>query len=110
MQSEQYKVEVFEFPEYNSRDNSKPNRIMNSQKFTWGYYELQFDIRSYKMNVPSIYDEIHFGKTIIYSPIITLIDNENNYYNFKDLEIEDLPYKRYKVIIIQISRSYSNKI
>lgn len=103
MQSEQYKVEVFEFPEYNSRDNSKPNRIMNSQKFTWGYYELQYDIRSYKMDVPSIYDEIHFGKTIIYSPIITLIDNENNYYNFKDLEIEDLPYKRYKIIIIQIS-------
>ena len=100
MQSAQYTVKVYEYPNFNN-DVTGFNVYM--EKFTWGYYELQYDIRSYKMDVPSIYDEIHFGKTIIYSPIITLIDNENNYYNFKDLEIEDLPYKRYKIIIIQIS-------
>ena len=100
MQSAQYKVKVYEYPNFNN-DVTGFNVYMD--KFTWGYHELQNNIQSYKMDVPVIWDQVHVAETIIYSPIITLIDNENNYYHFNDLEIEQLPNKKYKIIIIQIS-------
>ena len=59
MQSAQYKVKVYEYPNFNN-DVTGFNVYM--EKFTWGYYELQGNIQSYKMDVPTIYDEIHFGK------------------------------------------------
>ena len=105
MQSQKYTVEVYEFPKYNGDDEYfQPDHIMYTQIFTWGYHDLQNNIQSYKIHAPEmLIENTYLEDGISDSPIITLIDNENNYYNFNDLEIEKLPEKKYKIIIIQIS-------
>jgi len=104
MQSQKYTVEVYEFPKYNGDEYIQPDHIMYTQIFTWGYHDLQNNIQSYKIHAPEmLIENTYLEDGIDYSPIITLVDNENNYYNFNDLEIEKLPERKYKIIIIQIS-------
>lgn len=55
------------------------------------------------MVLPDRNDENNPGHSVIYGPIITLIDDQNNYYNFNEYSKEELEDKVYTTIIIQIS-------
>ena len=55
------------------------------------------------MVLPDRNDENNPGHSVIYGPIITLIDDQNNYFNFNEYSKEELEDKVYTTIIIQIS-------
>ena len=101
-----YKVYVYEFAKYNDNDiiiYNNHNQYALKKEYTWGIHDLERNIRSYKMSLPLKKDKVNRGNTIIYGPIITLIDINNNYYNFNEYSMEELPDKIYTRIIIQIS-------
>ena len=101
-----YKVTVYEFAKYNDNDiiiYNNHNQFALKKEYTWGIHDLERNIRSYKMSLPLKKDKVNRGNTIIYGPIITLIDINNNYYNFNEYSMEELPDKIYTRIIIQIS-------
>ena len=100
------KVTVYEFAKYNDNDiiiYNNHNQFALKKEYTWGIHDLERNIRSYKMSLPLKKDKVNRGNTIIYGPIITLIDINNNYYNFNEYSMEELPDKIYTRIIIQIS-------
>ena len=80
-----YRVIVYEFSKYNDNDkilynNHKQHAL--KKEYTWGVHNLERTIRSYKMVLPDRNDENNPGHSVIYGPIITLIDDQNNYFNF----------------------------
>ena len=82
-----YKVNVYQHSKYNENKNAF------SKQFTWGVHSLEHSIASYKMDVPISYDEEKQYNFISYAPVITLIDDENNYYSYNELYMEILPTK-----------------